>query len=327
MFKRSVIFDENFWKAFSYIERIEGEDPLRDFFNHVPVDESELEKFFYFLKKFDYDIKIIKRGSQKFLKLPDSTKKIEFIKTFTRWLSTQCNFFSFDENSEDCFTKNILDNLNLIQKKYPSYNLFNKIERSKNEGFYQRNSKDISLEIIITLENSLIANESILLETKDRTLEMYCLRLLFLDGELTLVGEDINEGSLVCLKVNELISVIKCGGNSYKAKFSNSQINEFIGEMRSMGEIETRLILRIKETNDFEFNPPFHFLSKPYITINKNGDLIWAASIEDSDEFLWWITQFHEVIEILGPPEFKAKYEKFYEDNIEIQVKPSKKAS
>ena len=86
------------------------------------------------------------------------------------------------------------------------------------------------------------------------------------------------------------------------------ELNDFIQALRTVSGSEERLVLKMKDQNKQEFKTGYHFMADPYITTNMDGDVIWAASVELSDELYEWLYQLGDKVEILDPTSIRDGY-------------------
>ena len=105
---------------------------------------------------------------------------------------------------------------------------------------------------------------------------VYPCRVLHLEGKLSVVAEDSRDHCLSIISLSEVHSLtpIQTAG---APKVSGFEVEEFISAVRAMNEKETRLILKIHEPGSLNLFPDHHFLGKPCMVTNPNGDLIWTA--------------------------------------------------
>lgn len=153
-----------------------------------------------------------------------------------------------------------------------------------------KNSKAISFETISGEERSVIP-----------------LRIIHLEGELTLIGEDTEDHSLSIHPI-KTFECFKERNEVFAKEASHFEIEEFIAAIRKMNEKETRLILKIHEPQAVNVYPEHHFLGKPCMVNNQKGDLIWAAYVEPCDALFEWLLALGVKVEILDPTSFKEKF-------------------
>ncbi|MGE3611357.1 MAG: WYL domain-containing protein [Bacteriovoracaceae bacterium] len=151
--------------------------------------------------------------------------------------------------------------------------------------------------------------------TEEKVYHFYPCRIVHIEGQLSLIAEDGNDHCLVITPINELAEVgIVLGGQG--GKVSNFEVEEFIAAIRSMNEKETRLILKIHNPQSVNLSPSHHFLGKPCMITNPNGDLIWAAYVEPCHDLFDWLMGLGKNVEILDPIRFKEEYLIYCEEKV-----------
>jgi hypothetical protein len=83
-----------------------------------------------------------------------------------------------------------------------------------------------------------------------------------------------------------------------------------------MNEKETRLVLKIHHPGSVNLFPDHHFLGKPAMVTNGNGDLIWAAYVEPCEALFDWVASLGEDVEILDPTNFKEEFLSYCEEKL-----------
>lgn len=99
-------------------------------------------------------------------------------------------------------------------------------------------------------------------------------------------------------------------------KVTTFEVEEFITAIRAMNERETRLVLKIHDPQSTNLFPDHHFLGKPCMITNPNGDLIWAAYVEPCDALYEWLMTLGKNVEILDPIKFKEEYLIYCEEKL-----------
>lgn len=170
--------------------------------------------------------------------------------------------------------------------------------------------------LIKQLEKSI--QDKNLVKTKsgdDKYYNLFPCRIVHLEGQLSLIAEDANDHCLVITPIKELTEVGIVAGSS-GGKVSAFEVEEFIAAVRSMNERETRLILKIHEPQSVNLFPDHHFLGKPCMVTNSNGDLIWAAYVEPCHALFDWLMGLGKNVEILDPVKFKEEYLIYCEEKV-----------
>ncbi len=151
--------------------------------------------------------------------------------------------------------------------------------------------------------------------TQEKTYQVFPCKILHLEGKLSMIAEDANDHCLVVLSINELQEVCVLESTS-EPRVAAFEIEEFIVAIRSMSEKETRLILKIHDPQSVNLFPDHHFLGKPCMITNPNGDLIWAAYVEPCDDLFEWLLTLGANVEILDPGKFKDEFLMYCEEKL-----------
>lgn len=170
--------------------------------------------------------------------------------------------------------------------------------------------------VVKFLDDAVLAKEIVKISTHDgKAYDLFPCRVLHLDGNLSLIAEDSRDH---CLMVIPLRDVAEASANQTHRtpKVQPFEVEEFISAIRAMSEKETRLILKIINHEAVNLFPDHHFLGKPCMITNSNGDLIWAAYIEPCEALFDWVYSLGRNVEILDPTKFKEQYFMYCEDKL-----------
>ncbi len=164
------------------------------------------------------------------------------------------------------------------------------------------------------IEECLLDQSTLLIETPTKkVMTLIPCKIAFLEGELSLVAEETHDHGLLALPLSEIVN-IKKADKIKSSRASSHEIAEFISALREMSDNETRLVLKIKDPQNNKLLPDYHFLGKPYLVTNPDGDLIWAAWVEPSDELFDWLYEMRHKVEILEPGELVLDFAAFCEE-------------
>lgn len=171
-------------------------------------------------------------------------------------------------------------------------------------------------EIVKTLDHAVDTKSMISITTHSkRSYQLFPCKIIHLEGKLSMIAEDANDHCLVVLAVDELKSVVSQETTTV-SKVTIYEIDEFITAIRSMSEKETRLILKIHDPQSVNLFPNYHFLGKPCMITNPNGDLIWAAYVEPGDDLFEWLLSLGTNVEVLDPTKFKDEFLSYCEEKL-----------
>jgi hypothetical protein len=327
MTHKSVIFKQKFWTMLKFIEGLHSSYPLDEFMQEVEVDEDLLRRFISFTSTLDFQIKVKTLEGVKYIVPPTNAPTVQFELSFAEWLSFQAHFPKMAEEQNEAFHNTMAEKLAEVEQEHPTLDLFKAVDEEELES-------DISVELVGKDKETIEAiqtclHDNFLLEVKlqdNRVIDLFCHRLVYLDGGLSLVGEDSNDRCLVYFNVDEILSAKVSIDNDYSNNFSTMEINDFIVAIRAVTGKEERLVLKIRSQEDLDLRPEYHFLGNPYVTSNMRGDLIWAASVEVSEELFEWLLSIKAHVEILDPTSFKEEFLVYCEKKLEDEYE-YKKAS
>ena len=132
-------------------------------------------------------------------------------------------------------------------------------------------------------------------------------RVVFIDGVLSIVGEAARDNCLRSIEVDQVLSVSEVEERKEKV-FSPFEVEDFLSSIRAVEESEMRLVLKVYSQENFNSNLKNHHLGNQYMVTNAEGDYIWAASIEPSEEIFQWVYELGSDVEILDPTAFKKDF-------------------
>ncbi len=144
---------------------------------------------------------------------------------------------------------------------------------------------------------------------------IYPIKIVHLEGELSLVGEDSHDHCLFVMNLSDM-NKVKVLGQTYSPQVTPFELEEFISAIRNMNEKEARLILKIHDPESVNLFPNYHFLGKPCMITNPSGDLIWAAYVEPCADLYEWLIELGGKVEILDPVQFKSEYLSYCEEKL-----------
>ena len=170
--------------------------------------------------------------------------------------------------------------------------------------------------LISQLDDAVTKKALVLLTTSEgKSYQLFPSKIIHLEGRLSMIAEDANDHCLVVIGISEVreVSIIE---SMALPQVANFEVDEFIVAIRSMSEKETRLILKINDPQSVNLFPDHHFLGKPCMITNPNGDLIWAAYVEPCDDLFEWLLNLDTNVEVLDPRKFKDEFLMYCEEKI-----------
>jgi hypothetical protein len=174
----------------------------------------------------------------------------------------------------------------------------------KQESFIQKLDEAVHHKLLVSLKT-----------IQEKSYHVFPCKIIHLEGRLSIIAEDVNDHCLLVVPLNELLDVSAIESSS-TPRVSVFEVEEFIFAIRSMGEKETRLILKIHDPQFLNLFPDHHFLGKPCMVTNPNGDLIWAAYVEPCEDLFEWLISLKSNVEILDPVKFKDEFLTYCEEKL-----------
>jgi hypothetical protein len=151
--------------------------------------------------------------------------------------------------------------------------------------------------------------------THHKNYQVLPCKVIHLEGRLSLIAEDMNDHCLLVVPMIELMELTTIQSTK-SPRVTAFEVDEFIVAIRSMSEKETRLILKIHDPQSVNLFPNHHFLGKPCMITNPQGDLIWAAYVEPCDDLFEWLISLNGNVEILDPTKFKDDFLMYCEEKL-----------
>jgi hypothetical protein len=171
--------------------------------------------------------------------------------------------------------------------------------------------------LLITELDEAVANKTMvsLTTTSGKIYQIFPSKIVHLEGQLSMIAEDANDHCLVVMNIKEIREVTLLESMS-APQIACFEVDDFVSAIRSMNEKETRLILKIHDPQSVNLFPDHHFLGKPCMITNPNGDLIWAAYVEPCHDLFEWLLSLGRNVEVLDPGKFKDEFLLYCEEKI-----------
>jgi hypothetical protein len=284
MLRDSLYFDEHFWKTMEFIESLEHEIAINDLFGHFDMSKDDVDQILLFLESFGYEIKYCEIKMTKCLYPPDSGSNVGSLEKIS---SSQVENILKTTEKEAEQAKEVAE----LENNYTD--LVHKLEKAlKSEHICE-----------FKLEDGL--------ETST-----YLHKIVYLEGMLSIIGEDINTKQIIAFGAHEIQDFETVEKHSYVRNFSSVEIDDFISAMRAIDGIEERLVLKVSSKLEGDITPKYIHLGKPFVTSNMEGDRIWVAHVEPSDELFEWLVALQDHVEIVDPASIKWGVLKYCEEKL-----------
>lgn len=301
---KSLITQEYFWKFLGHYEQMNERQELEAIKKELKIDHVKWDQLVSLCGEIGINLKI--EGSA--LAPPSRDKLISVEMQISEWLALQVHLNHLIENEPQSYSRLKEQGLECL----PYSSLIHVLNNEKEKKDYIQENPHQHHGALKTLEESTHDRSVLEITLKDhKVFDLYTHRLVFLDGELCVVGEDCSDRCLVYFPIQELTSLKKIEKVNYQPNFSSIEVNDFIFAIRAVTGNEERMVLKIKNQESINLTPDYHFLGNPFITSNLEGDLIWAASVEISNELYDWLYQMKDQIEILDPKIIRENFEAY----------------
>jgi len=224
------------------------------------------------------------------------------------------NIFEVDISLKNPFKKeiNAIKELSLID----TISFLNEIETSKknDEKYLTYNNKASEVQIL-NLEMAIKKTLSVEVNQNSLIHSFLPRKIAYLEGGLNVIGETISDKRLICLPIYES-NKVKIQSYIPEMNFSSQEIDDFIYSLKSMNDQTVRLVLKIFARDKFSENYQHQFADNPCLMTNQEGDYIWAATLEPSEDVYDWLFSLFGEIEILFPVNFKRDFLNYCEDKL-----------
>jgi len=320
--------DNKYWKLLTTIDSINQDVSFSELASHLGLQytATDIEEAVAFLKHFGHPIKMETKSQDNWIILTGKKPQFKMNLSLTEWLALQSHFPLMEENKGKAIYNTMANCLNRMEKKYPEADIFNYIDEERSMKKVTReldHDKDKLLKII---NNAHLKDEHLYFESRDmRKNEVFIHKIVYIDGILSIIGEEVNDRCLTCIDINEIQAYSIEQGNNYRPNYASAEVDDFITAIRSISGNEQRLVMKVSSPEKVNLKPDFHFLGNPYITTNTEGEFIWAASVEVSHELYNWLATIYSDIDVIDPKTVKEELESFMENK--DSLKYFKKAS
>lgn len=175
---------------------------------------------------------------------------------------------------------------------------------------------EVQQELVTQLDQSVERKQMITISNSHgKSYSLFPCKIIHLEGKLSMIAEDIHDHCLIVMALDEIVELNFLESSS-GPRVSAFELEEFINAIRSMSEKETRLILKIHDPQSVNLFPDHHFLGKPCMITNPNGDLIWAAYVEPCEDLFEWLLSLGSNVDILDPGRFKDEFLSYCEEKL-----------
>ncbi|MAF77879.1 MAG: hypothetical protein CME63_03660 [Halobacteriovoraceae bacterium] len=320
--------DNKYWKLISTIDSLNQDVSFTELISHMGIQYTveDIEEVVTFLKKFGHPIKIENKTHDAWIILTGKKPQFKMNISLSEWLAMQAHFPLLDENKGKAIYNTLANCLNRLENKYPNADFYQYMDEERTMGELTRELGHDKEKLLKAVNEVILKDEQINLETKDkRNFDIFVHKVVYIDGVLSIIGEETNDRCLTCVDIDEIEAYRIEGGSDYRANYASAEVDDFISAVRAISGNEQRLVMKVSAPEKVNLNPDFHFLGNPFVTTNTEGEFIWAASVEVSNELYKWLATIYSEIDIIDPSSVKEELEHFMEQK--ESLKHLKKAS
>lgn len=323
MSNNSILENPKFWNILQYLVDLEGSvsfDKVCDYYKLTP---QMLNSLLNFLHNVDFQITLNSNKGELMVIPPKEKPKFTLHFNLMEWLAFQAHFPLLSSASDKVYNDKLTAKLSIVEDQYNKNDLFAPLsvldfvkDHSLSEGITPVEQKDQSKVIIEDLELALLENTPLNLMLKSGgELDIMPRKLVYIDGSLSLIAEDMKDLCLVQISTWNIVHV-ETVKKEYTNNFSSLEIIDFINSIRAISENEVRLILKVHDHSNVNLTPAHIHMNNPCIVTNSEGEKIWAASVEPCLQVFEWIFEMGKSVEIIDPGFLKKQYMDFCVDRL-----------
>jgi hypothetical protein len=317
MSDQQIILENSFWKFLVSLEELKERKELVLMCCSLAIDEETLEAYCEFLTRF----KLFVLRDEHFVYPLKEHSRIKMDFSLSEWLALQA---CLPKESPAYYYQQIIhDKMQIAQRANALFSLYKKADKKSDE--YQAVSASAIENLKKKIDYNIICRKSMKIEFfSHKQCNVFPHRMVFLDGILCVIGENIHDKSLVYFGVEDIDDVTNLE-SVYEPNLSQLEVNEFIGHLRLINGKEERLVLKIYSQDQQDLLPEHHFLGNPFVTSSTEGDMIWAATIEICDDVFHWLYKMKDCVEVLDPGHIRKEFSHYCE--LKKENNSSRKAS
>ncbi|MDD0853858.1 hypothetical protein HBN50_12170 [Halobacteriovorax sp. GB3] len=316
-----------FWNCLTALRAQKEKVEVESFLKKVEISFDQFQEIREFMSSIDFPFEIQSQGERRYLVPVRDWLSVNMDMNVVDWMAMQAHFPNFDRSQSEPYYWILRERFKKTDSLYPDLNLY----AAFNE-YIQKDQKmsEISSEFdhfFPQLQEAIQSGGCMEIVLKDGSeVETFAHQVVFLEGILSLIGEDCQDRCLISISLND-VEQISYSDSQYTPNFSGVEVNDFICAMRLVTGDEVRLVLKVKAERQIELNPEFHFLGNPFVTNNMEGDMIWAASVEVSNELYEWLYEIKDGVEILDPSELISGFNEYCSARMGTETSFQKKAA
>ncbi|MEX1099763.1 MAG: hypothetical protein WEB87_05015, partial [Bacteriovoracaceae bacterium] len=292
MGSQSLLDQDRFWDIIQYLIQLDKEKEYDEICSDLSLSKSQLNSFILFLKEVDCDLAChSKEGHSKEghsekerrYAAPANPSKITLEFTLLEWLQFQACFPKISENEGKPFYEKLKSALLAAEHQYQNHDLFEPAKKLETVMSLQTpqvvgSDQAMQSELAAFIEEAILDKSALKISLKEgQKISVFPRKVVFLDGALSLVGEEVQDNCLINVGINEIQSATE-EEKIWKKLFSQMEVEDFICSLRAVAEKEVRLVLKVYSRESFNSNLKHQHFANQCMFTNPQGDFIWAAS-------------------------------------------------
>jgi hypothetical protein len=314
MSEKLLHLEDSFWKFLVGLEELKEKKEIFLFCSSLGINEEQFEDYVDFVKKFSLKVEF----NDQYIFPLKAVKDIQVKFSLAEWLAFQAALNLNQKREISNYSNQIIENkIKFEVGMHPDCELF---QKPKAEVIEPKNF--LPSQLNRKVEYNIISRKVINLHlVNGNDCSIFPHRLVYLDGDLSVIGESLTDKTLLYFTLEDIKDVHSLD-MIYEPNLSQIEINEFIVQLRMINGKEERLVLKIYSQDQSDLLPENHYLGNPFVTASPEGDMIWAATIEMCDDIFYWLYQMRDRVEVLDPGHIRKEFAHYCE-----LKKESKKAS
>ncbi len=320
--------ENKYWKLITTIDSLNQDASFSELISHMGIQYTvkDIEEVVAFLKQFGHPLKIEYKAQDAWIVLTGKKPKFNMNVSLSEWIAMQAHFPLLDENKGKAIYNTLANCLNRLEGKYPEADLYNYMSEEKDMIEATREIGHDKEKLLKAINEAALKDEPVSVMTSDqKKIGVFIHKVVYIDGVLSLIGEETSDRCLTCIDIDQIKSYQVEHGSHYRANFAAAEVDDFISAVRAISGNEQRLVMKVSSPDKVNLKPDFHFLGNPFVTMNTEGEFIWAASVEVSNELYKWLASIYSDINVIDPKEVRDDLESFMEQK--EALKYVKKAS
>ena len=316
MLKVSLLEQERFWKVVKHLGQMQTSSSIQSLCRELEVTEKELRLYTNFMQEVGFSFEW-----QDSRIVPQTQQKVFMIQlNLLEWIQFQAHFPTLSQCANKPFHEDVKVKLVDLENQYSENDLFKPLQaldQIVNQSHLQEvtSQGDPSHHILMQLQESIVEKKCLAIKHQDKTFKLHPLKIVFFEGGLNLIAENVNENILMNFSLPG-ISDVRDEDFDYQTVYSPVEVDAFVSSLTAMHEKVVRLVLKITSHENFGIHLNKVYFHNPCLFTNPDGDYIWAATLEPLPAVFEWLCELGQYVEILDPTSFKREFLKYCEDKL-----------